>query len=104
MRRILLDTGWNTAWMDHVFARHGVDAMLERGEIDAMVLSHWHLDHFWGIESTLERDSPAIRIYAPSTWRAEDRALLREKAAFSAEDAQGRQGRSAPVPWRTRGS
>src|SRR5512134_2028948 len=33
-RKILLDTGWNNGWMDHVFARHGVDAMLERGEID----------------------------------------------------------------------
>ena len=93
VRRILLDTGWNTAWMDHVFARHGVDAMLERGEIDAMVLSHWHLDHFWGIESTLKHD-PAIRIYAPVSWRPEDRALLCEKAAFSAEDADGRR---API-------
>lgn len=55
VRRILLDTGWNTTWMDFVFAHHGVDAMLERGEIDAMVLSHWHLDHFWGIESAQAR-------------------------------------------------
>jgi 7,8-dihydropterin-6-yl-methyl-4-(beta-D-ribofuranosyl)aminobenzene 5'-phosphate synthase len=55
-RKILLDTGWNTGWMDYVFARHGVDAMLERGEIDFMVLSHWHLDHFWGIESTLKHN------------------------------------------------
>ena len=48
-RKIMLDTGWNTEWMDYVFDRHGVDAMLEGGEIDFMVLSHWHLDHFWGI-------------------------------------------------------
>jgi 7,8-dihydropterin-6-yl-methyl-4-(beta-D-ribofuranosyl)aminobenzene 5'-phosphate synthase len=46
-RKILLDTGWNNDWMDYVFARHHVDRMLERGEIDFMVLSHWHLDHFW---------------------------------------------------------
>ena len=50
VHKILLDTGWNNDWMDYVFARHGVDRMLERGEIDFMVLSHWHLDHFWGIE------------------------------------------------------
>ena len=31
-RRILLDTGWNTEWMDGAYARHGVDRMLERGE------------------------------------------------------------------------
>lgn len=89
IRRILLDTGWNTGWMDFVLARHGVDTMLERGEIDALVLSHWHLDHFWGIESALKHN-PKIRIYAPATWRAEDRALLREKAAFSVEDGHGR--------------
>lgn len=75
--------------MDYVFSRHGVDAMLERGEIDAMVLSHWHLDHFWGIEATLKHN-PQIRIYAPATWRSEDRALLREKAAFFVEDSAGR--------------
>ena len=33
-RKILLDTGWNTTWMDYVFSRHGVDAMLERGEFE----------------------------------------------------------------------
>ena len=32
---------------------HGVDRMLERGEIDFVVLSYWHLDHYWGIESTV---------------------------------------------------
>ncbi len=56
-RTILLDTGWSTAWMDEVFRRHGVDDMLERGEIDFMVLSHWHLDHFWGIEFDAQAQS-----------------------------------------------
>ncbi len=88
-RKILLDTGWNTGWMDYVFARHGVDAMLARGEIDCLVLSHWHLDHFWGIQSTL-RHNPRLRIYAPATWRAEDRALLKEKAHFRVDDRSGR--------------
>lgn len=88
-RKILLDTGWNTTWMDYVFARHGVDAMLARGEIDVMVLSHWHLDHFWGIESTLKHN-PRLKIYAPATWRAEDQALLREQANIRIEDQGGR--------------
>jgi 7,8-dihydropterin-6-yl-methyl-4-(beta-D-ribofuranosyl)aminobenzene 5'-phosphate synthase len=88
-RKILLDTGWNTTWMDYVFARHGVDAMLERGEIEVMVLSHWHLDHFWGIESTLKHN-PRLKIYAPATWRAEDRALLKEKGNIQVEDRDGR--------------
>jgi 7,8-dihydropterin-6-yl-methyl-4-(beta-D-ribofuranosyl)aminobenzene 5'-phosphate synthase len=75
--------------MDYVFARHGVDAMLERGEIDFMVLSHWHLDHFWGIESTLKHN-PRLRLYAPGTWRPEDRVLLKEKGDMRVEDHEGR--------------
>ena len=92
-KKILLDTGWNTEWMDFVYERHGVDRMLQRGEIDFMVLSHWHLDHFWGIESTLKHN-PSLDIYAPGTWRNEDRALLREKASHTAENSDGR---SVPI-------
>ena len=88
-RKILLDTGWNNAWMDYVFARHQVDRMLERGEIDFMVLSHWHLDHFWGIELTLKHN-PRLKMYAPATWREEDRLLLKEKGSIEVEDHDGR--------------
>ena len=59
------------------------------GEIDFMVLSHWHLDHFWGIESTLKHN-PRLTIYAPATWRPEDRLLLTEKGNIQVEDHQGR--------------
>jgi 7,8-dihydropterin-6-yl-methyl-4-(beta-D-ribofuranosyl)aminobenzene 5'-phosphate synthase len=87
-RKILLDTGWNTEWMDYAFARRGIDRMLERGEIEFMVRSHWHLDHFWGIESTLKHD-PRLKLYAPATWRPEDRVLLKEKGHIQVEDHQG---------------
>ena len=89
VRRILLDTGWNRAWMDEAYARHGIDRMLERGEIDLMVLSHWHLDHFWGIETTLKHDS-RLPLYAPATWSSEDQALLREKVVIRVDDSSGR--------------
>lgn len=88
-RRILLDTGWSRSWMDDVFRRHGIDRMLEQGEIDFMVLSHWHLDHFWGIESTLKHD-PRIKIFAPASWRGEDKALLAAEQAFAANDRHGK--------------
>lgn len=91
-RRILLDTGWNPEWMDYVFARHGVDRMLAQGEIDLMVLSHWHLDHFWGIGSTLKHN-PGLKLYAPATWQAEDRHLLQEGGAVTVADRNGH-----PVP------
>ena len=88
-RKILLDTGWSNEWMDYVLARHRVDQMLERGEIDLMVLSHWHLDHFWGIESTLKHN-PRLKLYAPATWHTEDRLLLKENADIKAEAPGGR--------------
>jgi 7,8-dihydropterin-6-yl-methyl-4-(beta-D-ribofuranosyl)aminobenzene 5'-phosphate synthase len=88
-KRILLDTGWNTDWMDYVYERYEIPQMLERGEIDFMVLSHWHLDHFWGIESTLKHN-PGLTIYAPATCKTEDLALLQEKAHHTAEDIEGR--------------
>ncbi len=83
-RKILLDTGWSNAWMDYVFARHHVDRMLERGEIDFMVLSHWHLDHFWGIESTLKHN-PRLKLYAPATSSEQDRFLLAGNGGIEVE-------------------
>jgi 7,8-dihydropterin-6-yl-methyl-4-(beta-D-ribofuranosyl)aminobenzene 5'-phosphate synthase len=50
--------------------------MLKSGEIELMVLSHWHLDHYWGIESTLKHN-PNIKIYAPKTYYPEDMKLLK---------------------------
>ena len=75
-KKLLMDSGWNNGWMDYVFKMHGVDQMLKKKEIDTMVLTHWHLDHYWGIESTLKHN-PAITIYAPSTHYPEDLQLLK---------------------------
>ncbi len=75
VRKYLLDTGWNNEWMDYVFKRHGVDKMLANNEIEAFILSHWHLDHFWGIESTLKHNDK-IKMYGPSTMFPEDEVLL----------------------------
>ncbi|MBE0597908.1 MAG: MBL fold metallo-hydrolase [Desulfuromonadales bacterium] len=75
-RKFLMDTGWNNDWMDYVFQRHGIDKMLASGEIDTLLLSHWHLDHYWGIESTLKHN-PKIKIIAPNTHYPEDLQLLK---------------------------
>ncbi len=89
-KKILLDSGWSNDWMDYVFERKGIPQMLQRGEIDFMVISHWHLDHMWGIESTLKH-RPNIKIYAPSTYYPEDMALLKEKAHHVAKTPDGKQ-------------
>ena len=80
-RKILLDTGWNNDWMDYVFARHGVDRMLERGEIDFMVLSHWHLDHFWGIEFDAQAQ-PAAQNLRPGYMARGRPALVEGKRQY----------------------
>ena len=72
--------------MDYVFTeKSDVAKMLKSGEIEFMLLSHWHLDHLWGIESTLKH-KPDITIYAPKTYYPEDMALLKEKAHHKVAD------------------
>jgi 7,8-dihydropterin-6-yl-methyl-4-(beta-D-ribofuranosyl)aminobenzene 5'-phosphate synthase len=53
-RKILMDSGWNNDWVDYIYEMNNIPAMLKSGEIEFMILSHWHLDHYWGIESTLK--------------------------------------------------
>ncbi|MBW1898029.1 MAG: MBL fold metallo-hydrolase [Deltaproteobacteria bacterium] len=84
-RKFMLDTGWNNEWMDYIYEKNNIPAMLKSEEIEFMVLSHWHLDHFWGIESTLKH-KPDITFYAPKTYYPEDMALLKDKAHHKAKD------------------
>lgn len=73
----LMDTGWNTEWVDYIYdEKSDMGKLLTSGKVDTMILSHWHLDHYWGIESTLKR-SPKITMYAPQTYYDEDMALLK---------------------------
>jgi 7,8-dihydropterin-6-yl-methyl-4-(beta-D-ribofuranosyl)aminobenzene 5'-phosphate synthase len=64
VRRLLFDTGWNPDWMDRRFAEEGIDRLLQEGQIEALIVSHEHFDHFWGIGSTLKH-CPNIPIYVP---------------------------------------
>jgi 7,8-dihydropterin-6-yl-methyl-4-(beta-D-ribofuranosyl)aminobenzene 5'-phosphate synthase len=85
-RKILLDSGWNNGWMDYIFEeKNNIAGMLENEEIEVFVLSHWHLDHLWGIESTLKHNQN-IKMYVPKTHYPEDMALLKEKAHLTAKD------------------
>ena len=73
--RYLLDSGWSNDWMDYVFGKSGVDKMLQDREIETMVISHDHNDHYFGIESTLKHQ-PDIKIYFPSTAMGKSIELL----------------------------
>ncbi|MBW2005604.1 MAG: MBL fold metallo-hydrolase [Deltaproteobacteria bacterium] len=68
--KFLLDTGWNRYYMDQAFKREGVDKMLKNGEIEFLIISHEHLDHYWGLETTLKYN-PKIKIIIPSTFYPE---------------------------------
>jgi len=86
-RKFLLDSGWNNDWMDYIWEMNNIPAMLKSGEIEFMVLSHWHLDHYWGIESTLKHN-PNITLYAPKTHYPEDMQLLKG-AHLTAKNKEG---------------
>ena len=83
-----MDSGWNNDWVDYIYEMNGIPAMLKSGEIEFMVLSHWHLDHYWGIESTLKH-KPDIKMYAPKTYYPEDMKLLKG-AHLTAKNKEGK--------------
>jgi 7,8-dihydropterin-6-yl-methyl-4-(beta-D-ribofuranosyl)aminobenzene 5'-phosphate synthase len=65
--KFLVDTGWNPEYMDKRFKDEGIDKMLKNGEIDFLYITHEHLDHLWGLETTLKYN-PEIKILIPSTF------------------------------------
>lgn len=75
VKRILLDTGWNPEYMDWRFQMTGVDKMLKDNKIDYLVISHEHLDHFWGLESTLKLN-PKVPLVIPATFRPQARQFI----------------------------
>ncbi|ESQ12830.1 MAG TPA: MBL fold metallo-hydrolase [Chromatiaceae bacterium] len=86
--RLLFDTGWNPAWMDRRFAEEGIDRLLQDGQIQALIVSHEHFDHFWGIGSTL-RHCPDLTIYVPQGFHTAGYDFIRQ---------QGHTGEVVTVP------
>jgi 7,8-dihydropterin-6-yl-methyl-4-(beta-D-ribofuranosyl)aminobenzene 5'-phosphate synthase len=85
-RKFMMDFGWNNDWMDYIYEeKSDVAALIEKDAIEFWVLSHWHLDHYWGVESTLKRKQD-LTLYAPATYYPEDMALLKEKAHHTAKN------------------
>lgn len=74
--KFLLDAGWDLQYMDECFKRDGIDVMLEKREIDLLVFSHEHMDHFAGVESVLKHN-PKIRIIVPATFTPDGYRLLK---------------------------
>ena len=86
--KFLLDTGWNKYYMDKVFKREGVDKMLKNNEIEFLIISHEHLDHYWALETTLKYN-PYIKMIIPSTFYPEGMHFL-DGATFNKCNAANR--------------
>jgi 7,8-dihydropterin-6-yl-methyl-4-(beta-D-ribofuranosyl)aminobenzene 5'-phosphate synthase len=63
--------------MDKRFKDCGVDTLLKRRQIECMVLSHEHFDHFFGIPNVLKL-CPELHIYVPFGFRRAGFDLLRD--------------------------
>jgi 7,8-dihydropterin-6-yl-methyl-4-(beta-D-ribofuranosyl)aminobenzene 5'-phosphate synthase len=86
--KFLLDTGWHKWYMDQAFKRDGVDKMLRNGEIEFLIISHEHLDHFFALETTLKYN-PEIKMIIPSTFYPEGMHFL-NGATFNKCHAENR--------------
>ncbi|RJR43160.1 MAG: MBL fold metallo-hydrolase [Desulfobacteraceae bacterium] len=73
--RFLVDTGWGREYLEERLKRERIDRMLEKGDIEFLLVTHEHLDHYWGVEAVL-RYHPEIRMYVPSTFSQEAMKLL----------------------------
>jgi 7,8-dihydropterin-6-yl-methyl-4-(beta-D-ribofuranosyl)aminobenzene 5'-phosphate synthase len=76
-RKFMLDTGWNSAWMDYSFQREGVDDMLRKGEIEFLYISHEHMDHLWGLP-VVTKYCPHIKLIIPNNYSPEGKELIRK--------------------------
>jgi 7,8-dihydropterin-6-yl-methyl-4-(beta-D-ribofuranosyl)aminobenzene 5'-phosphate synthase len=74
-RKILMDVGWDTTYMDAVFRREGIDGMLSRGEIDCVYITHEHVDHFWGLPA-VTKYNPGVKLLIPTGFSERSRGIL----------------------------
>jgi len=73
--KILMDVGWDVAYMDAVFRREGVDRLLADGKIDLVYVTHEHVDHFWGLPAAVKY-RPDVKLMIPAGFSARSRELL----------------------------
>jgi 7,8-dihydropterin-6-yl-methyl-4-(beta-D-ribofuranosyl)aminobenzene 5'-phosphate synthase len=82
-RRLLMDAGWSRDYMRERLAATGVAQSIAAGEVEALFLTHEHMDHLFGVQAVLEL-KPDITIYIPSTFHAEAERFLRGEAVPAA--------------------
>jgi 7,8-dihydropterin-6-yl-methyl-4-(beta-D-ribofuranosyl)aminobenzene 5'-phosphate synthase len=83
IHRFLFDCGWGHQWMEQRFAEEGIDNMLQQGQIEGLIISHEHFDHFWGIGAVLKH-APAIPLYLPAGFHSEGFEFI-EKSGYTGQ-------------------
>jgi len=73
--KILMDVGWDVAYMDAVFRREGVDRLLSDGKVDFVYVTHEHVDHFWGMPAVVKY-RPDVKLMIPAGFSARSKELL----------------------------
>ena len=63
-RRLLIDAGWNRDYMRERLAATGVAQLIAAGGVEALFITHEHIDHLFGLQAVLEL-KPDITIYIP---------------------------------------
>lgn len=74
---VLVDTGWNTDYMRWVFLREGKAEELRHRLVERVILTHEHLDHFWGLPALCELDRK-VPLYVPGTLTDAGKRLIAE--------------------------
>jgi 7,8-dihydropterin-6-yl-methyl-4-(beta-D-ribofuranosyl)aminobenzene 5'-phosphate synthase len=74
---IMLDCGWNPSYLRKRLQEEGVVEAIRGGEVEAIVVSHEHFDHFWGISAVLEL-RPSIDVIVPSGMTARGLQLIQD--------------------------
>ncbi len=94
--KYLLDTGWSYAWMDKSFKREGIDKMLKNNEIEALIISHEHFDHFWGFPVAMKYN-PNIKIIIPEGFYKEGLQYIKD-SGHKGEIVVAKKGRNDIEP------
>ena len=76
-KKYLLDVGWSYKWMDESFRREGIDKMLASGEIDTLIISHEHFDHFWGFPVAMKYN-PNLKVIIPEGFYPEGLQYIKD--------------------------
>jgi glyoxylase-like metal-dependent hydrolase (beta-lactamase superfamily II) len=92
-RQILIDFGYTPQTLNNNLELLGIDP----AQLDALMLSHGHYDHFGGLNGFLAQHQGRLKKGCPSTWAAKS-ASARAKPAWATRPATSVRWTARPSP------